>query len=239
MAIKEKIHFAKEWVLDLFFPKFCLICGREGTWCCENCLNKIGIEQSNICPFCAQPAAMGRISPPCQKVNYLSQLINLGFYHEKDWQDLIQSFKYQYIEGCADIIRELLKRFLKKYPEFKNSDYQSLVPIPLHSRRFLERNFNQAEVLAEILSRELGLGVESSVLKRIKNTQPQAQLKDEERKKNIIGVFEVVDESKVMGKKILLVDDVFTTGSTLKEAAKTLLAAGAREVGAWVMVRRT
>jgi len=109
----------------------------------------------------------------------------------------------------------------------------SLVPIPLHRARAAERGFNQAEVLAEKLSRQLGFPVARGLRKR-KATDPQSVLSERERRKNLRGVFSWEGPAP---ERALLIDDVFTTGSTMTEAAKVLLRSGVKEVYVWTLFR--
>ncbi|MBU0648694.1 ComF family protein [Patescibacteria group bacterium] len=239
MEISKKINFIKESLFDFLFPRTCIGCGEEGLWCCESCFKKIELRQANHCPFCPTQTEDGRVCQNCLPAHAIFRLINLGFYKNSLWQSLIQNFKYQCVEETVQILERLTKQFFAKYPQFKQRRYDLVIPVPLHRRRFLERSFNQAEAFARILCSEIGTEINTSVLSRTKNTPPQAQLNDEQREKNIVGAFSAVDPTRVRGKKILLVDDVFTTGSTIREAAKTLLNAQASRVEACVMARRS
>lgn len=239
MALDFTIRSAKEFLFDCLFPKNCLGCEKEGSWLCSSCFEKLEIKQAADCPFCSASAEKGIICKNCADVNGITQLLNVGFYRDTLLQKLIHYFKYQYIEELVSSLEKLIDRFFIKYPELQKMDYNMIVPIPLHKRRLLERNFNQSEVLSRILSKKTGIDICTNALQRIKNTPPQAQLTDSERPDNIRGAFHVNDIAAIKGKTILLVDDVFTTGSTVREAAKALLAAGATRVGAWVIARRS
>jgi competence protein ComFC len=105
-----------------------------------------------------------------------------------------------------------------------------LMPVPLYKKRLLERGFNQAALLAGGLSDRLGLEVEEKVLERVRQTVPQVDLEEKERKDNVKNVFSVRDISRVKNKKIILVDDVITTGATIEECGKVLKLSGAKEV---------
>jgi ComF family protein len=104
--------------------------------------------------------------------------------------------------------------------------------VPLHPRRIRERGFNQARVLGEELGRIKGIPIEASVLKKVRNSPPQTSLTQEERMGNVRGAYDIVHKEKIRGKIVLLVDDVFTTGSTIQECAIVLKKAGAQEVRA-------
>jgi len=112
-----------------------------------------------------------------------------------------------------------------------------IVPVPLHSRRKRERGFNQAKLLAEIVARHFNLTL-IEALKRIKNTKPQAKIKDiEKRMKNISNCFVIKNPEMIQGKNIILVDDVFTSGATMNEAVKILKQNGAKKVIALVLAK--
>jgi ComF family protein len=107
----------------------------------------------------------------------------------------------------------------------------------LHPKRLRERGFNQAVLLARSIGRERGISCRVSLLKKIKWTPPQISLTPREREKNVKGSFAVVDSTGARGRRILLIDDVMTTGSTVNECARELMKAGAREVGVFTFAR--
>ncbi len=107
-----------------------------------------------------------------------------------------------------------------------------MVPVPIHPKKHKERGFNQAEILAKELAKLKGIDLEKKALVKVKNTLPQTTLTSEERAANVKGVFQLKDKERIKGKIILLIDDVYTTGSTLRECSLTLLEGGAREVRA-------
>jgi len=112
-----------------------------------------------------------------------------------------------------------------------------VTPVPLHPARLRKRGFNQAQLIAEVLSEELGLALETKGLKRIKNTGAQMEIKDgDKRKTNVKGCFSA-DREKFSGKTVLLVDDVYTSGATIKEAASALRQAGAKEINVLVLAK--
>jgi ComF family protein len=125
-------------------------------------------------------------------------------------------------------------RFTKIQPDF---DY--LIPVPLHPKRLRERGFNQALLLSRALE---GIPVEKTrarLLKRVRHTHPQVRLDPEERRQNVRGAFKVEDRGMVLGKNLLIVDDVFTTGATVNECARVLKEAGAERVSVYTLARVT
>ncbi len=215
-------HLIKEWFLDLLFPKSCLGCNQEGSSFCKACQEKIKI-----------------IWPENERyVEGIGKIISMGLYRDKIWQNLIQDFKYGYLEELEQAIENIFQQFIKKYPDSLADSYDLIVPVPLYKRRFLERSFNQAEVFSKIISKHTSWPLDTSLI-RTQNTLPQAQLSDDERLENVKGAFQAKESNNFKNKKILLVDDVLTTGSTLREAAKALRASGAEKISAWVMARRS
>ena len=112
-----------------------------------------------------------------------------------------------------------------------------LVPVPLHYARLLKRKYNQSGLLAGELGRLTGLSVDYQALQKHKHTRPQVEFSGQERLKNVKGVFSVKHIEKIKGKRILLIDDVMTTGATLKECALALKKAGAKSVDALTVAR--
>jgi len=133
-----------------------------------------------------------------------------------------------------------IKRIIKVYLDHNPSLFLHLdlvVPVPLHRRKFKERGFNQTEFLAKIIAKHFNLKLVKDNLKRIKSTQTQAKLSKKERAENIKKAFLVKDPDKFQGKSILLVDDVYTTGTTVKEIAKILKRAKAKDVYVFTLAR--
>ena len=149
------------------------------------------------------------------------------FLYEKETKAALYRFKYQNKREYADVFA---KEMAKRYGDWiKQKRIQAIVPVPLHKRRRKKRGFNQAEVLAKELGRELGIPVLTNLLIRVRDTRPQKELNEAERKNNLKRAFKI-SGSIVQLNYILLLDDIYTTGSTLDAAAAALLAAGAREV---------
>jgi competence protein ComFC len=213
------MNFSK-FFLDLFFPKFCLFCQKEGYFLCSDCRATFPVFATHI----------------KKKINFLDDLYFALDYREPRIRFLIKKFKYfPFLKELGqDLSSFLFEHFqsLEKKPDF--SDF-SVVPIPLEKEREKWRGFNQSEILALEISKFFGLKMEKNLLERKKKTLPQAELNREEREENIKGAFSL--KRKLEKTKILLVDDVFTSGATLKEAAKVLKENGAKKVIGIVLAR--
>lgn len=136
-----------------------------------------------------------------------------------------------WVRPLADLLVRMVQR------EAVVSTVDRIIPVPLHRKRLRQRGFNQASLLARMLGRQLSLAVSCDALLRSCWTEPQTRLKREERLQNVKGAFHVADAGKVRDRYLLLVDDVYTTGTTLNECAKTLKAAGAAAVHAVTVSR--
>lgn len=151
--------------------------------------------------------------------------------YEGTLRKLIQLFKYGRISTLARPLGLLLGAALPREKPF-----DMVVPMPMHWRRRWSRGFNQAELLAKVLARRLNLPAVNAVRRRTA-TPPQAGLTGAQRRRNMSGAFQVRDAGKVRGKRILLVDDVFTTGATAAACARALKRAGAESVAVLTVAR--
>ena len=221
--MKEKI---KKFILDLFFPKFCLSCKKEGAFLCEDCEALLKISSLH------QRYQTENLSDLYFALEYKSPLI----------KKIIQLFKYQpFAKELSIVLSKLIInhfQLIENPPSFlrKKLDY-IIIPIPLSKRKLRWRGFNQAEEIGIELSRILKIPIIKGVLTKEKDSLPQVELSEKGRRKNILGTFAYQNQKNLLGKKVLLVDDIYTTGSTMEEAAKTLIKAGAKEVIGIVVAR--
>lgn len=196
------------FIFDLLFPVFCLGCGKEEEWICSDCLKKIK-EDKNV-----------------YHRRYCKKIIAVGAYDDELLKKAIQTFKYKFVFEMSKPLGKLLKGALGK---------QQLIaiPIPLSKKRLLWRGFNQAELLAK----ELGRPVLTDALIKRRERSPQVKLGAIERRLNVKNTFLAINKEKIVGKRLLLVDDVMTTGATLDECARVLKEAGAKEVWGLVLAK--
>ena len=146
-------------------------------------------------------------------------------------KELVHIFKYQKRQVLGvDLARFMYRCLARDDSLWWEADV--LVPVPLHRSRAKQRGFNQACILANDLSRQSGIPCLAGALKKKRNAAPQVSLSGEERRRNLRDVFSVARRSTVIGKVLILVDDVYTTGATVRECSRALLAAGAHEVRA-------
>ncbi|PIZ94595.1 MAG: hypothetical protein COX81_03090 [Candidatus Magasanikbacteria bacterium CG_4_10_14_0_2_um_filter_37_12] len=224
-------------VKDYIFPVFCLGCKREGEWVCEKCFGSIDFSGQFFCPVCHQEEKEGMVCTKCVGRSFISKHVAIAKYQENELiGHIIHTLKYQYAEDILPMWKKIIETFFDQHKHLF-SDFDLIVPVPLHKKRWAKRGFNQAEFIANFVGENTGLKVLSYVLIRRVNTSHQAKLSREERLTNLVSAFFIKDPANIIGKKIVLVDDVFTTGSTIQECAKSLMENGASEVVGFSIAR--
>lgn len=246
--LSSRLRFLKEIfyskTLDFFFPQPCAYCEAKrisgGPYLCGMCQDAIQFISSSYCYLCGIPANLSyedskekflcgscRIKPPV-----FDKGRSLGI-HQGVLRKLIHELKYGMRLGVMKEIESLLEIY------FSNRRLENfyITPIPLHVKKLEEREFDQAFLIGQKIAKILDLAFLPEVLERGVETQPQASLNKTDRLKNVRGAFRSLNEEKIRGRDILLVDDVFTTGATLNEGAKTLKRAKANRVYVFSLAR--
>lgn len=232
--------------LNLIFPRFCLVCKSKlkdkdshDLPMCSTCIRKI---EPNLPPYCMKcgRSLPGRydaniICAPCNNSHYYFSSARSPYIYEGVMGECIQSLKYRAMLQIMGLFERLLLKSLANSSLCTAKDI--ITPVPLHKTRLRERGFNQAELLASLIKQINHIKIHTGLLKRIKPTRPQTKLTRPQRTDNIKGAFEVILPSAVKEKDILLIDDVFTTGSTANECARVLIEAGAKRVDVWTLAR--
>ena len=240
-------------LLDLLFPKRCLGCGKWGRYICYSCQQKIKPLFYFKCPVCERPAVDGMTHPRCRTKYTLDGLTSF-FRYDGIVKKAIKTIKYRYV---TDIVTEVIdvipNSSFSIFQNILNSKFLImnciLVPIPLHPSRYRSRGFNQAEVIASALSKRLDIPVNTTLLIRTEKTTPQVEMKDRDKRlANMKDVFSLrsnltmkqlastrfdarrAQRGEWNNLAIILVDDVFTTGATLRSAASVLKHNGAKFV---------
>jgi len=185
------------------------------------------------CPLCGRWLGKKTVCGECIEKERGFQEGHYGFYFENRLRDAIHAFKFN---GRIDVGRNLI-RLLKNNILFFSESFDCIIPLPVTKKRLKERGFNQSFIISEEISAITNKTLHHSVLCKSKNTKDQYTLHRDERKRNIKGVFTVKNSDKIKGKKALLVDDLFTTGYTAKEASGILLKAGAESVIFFALAR--
>ncbi|MBQ9313422.1 MAG: ComF family protein [Clostridia bacterium] len=201
-------------IISLFFPKVCGICKKKinQKYTCEKC--------SNILKYTMKKELCVR------KIDsYVDKLVSLFQY--KDFiRSKILEFKFDGKPYIGNTFAELMCSVMQE----KNIVTDILVPVPIHKRRYIERGYNQSELLAKFISKKMNVKYNAKLLKKTRNNIAQSTLNRENRMKNVTNVYKVNSKYNICGKSVLLIDDIYTTGATAKECAKVLKQSGAKEV---------
>jgi len=208
--------------LDWIYPPDCASCGEPGYRLCAACVEKIKLITGNRCESCGEPLKRGQARcRPCQ-VNPppYTGMRNLAVY-EGVIRDCVHALKYDHNQALGEFFSERLADLVREVgwqPDL-------VMPVPLSDQRVAERGYNQAACLAKPLAARLGVRYHPFGIERIRDTPSQVGLSGEARRRNVAGAFKAVPKI-VVGKTVLVVDDVMTTGSTLETCARALKAAG-------------
>lgn len=208
---------------DIFSPKKCYACNELWHFLCLWCLKKCD-NFDPICYVCKNPSKNFEIHSDCQKNLYFQKVIILTHYKNKVIKKLITDAKFYKRKDIFEDFWNYLTKLLIKYEKDVNKNNTILVPIPLHFFKKLKRGYNQTELLSGIIESRTGLKSINNLLIKKKYTRQQSHNSKQERKENLKNSFTFNKKytDKFDNYKIILIDDVISTGSTLNEAAKVL-----------------
>lgn len=205
-------YYIKQWrqqALDLVFPAMCMQCGRVDAQFCDVCLHELENTPVTI---------------QLSDFDALDGLISTGI-HDDILQSVVQALKYNRALHTAPTLAQRMTTALTS----QDWQFDIIVPVPLHTQRLRERGYNQAKVIADALANKLDLPCESAALQKTEDTRSQVGLNRQERIQNVGAAF-MADRTIIMGRALLLVDDVYTTGATLNACAAIARQAGASQV---------
>jgi ComF family protein len=219
--------------LDVLYPPRCVLCERAGPFLCGDCVEGLPRADGARCDACWLPLRHAWYCYACEEHPASLTALRSVFRYEGDIRRLVHAFKF----GGQSCLAEALSQQLYEAYEQHELDVDVVMAVPLTGLRRRTRGYNQASLLAQNLARWLALpNVEA--LSRVGHTTPQAQSPSaEQRRRNVLGAFAVRDAASVAGRRVLLIDDVATTGATLNACAVELLAAGTSEVVGLTLAR--
>lgn len=235
MKYKQKgvIEQIKEKMMDFLYPRTCPVCGEvvgeKEEKVCTECKEKLVYIKNPSCSKCGKPLQNFR-EQYCRDCKRHAHYFDRGkavWVYNKELRESIYRFKYDNKREYADFyIEEIVKRH---GGWIKSLGVEVIIPVPLHKKKQKSRGFNQAEVLARGIGKALNIPVETKLICRQKNTVAQKELNSKERQKNLKNAFKIV-QNDVQLRKVLLVDDIYTTGSTIDAMATVLKSGGVKEV---------
>lgn len=232
----------KSIILDILFPPVCLGCQKylekKDDFICDDCYCSIKLNNTLFCPVCQARLAENKkiCNHGSEKSNEFPYLLAAASnYDDQIIRNLVHCYKYKNFNGISAVLGDILNDYVQT-ANLPVNDF-SVSYIPLHFIRENNRGFNQSKLLAEIISKNFNLEL-VDVLVKTKNNPPQAKSKNrEERKNNISGAFQAINPEKINDKNIVLIDDVYTSGATMSEAAHVLKQNGANKIIALVVAK--
>ena len=239
---KAWIGKLKTVALDLLFPPHCAACQRLGAWLCSDCIDAIETIVPPVCPRCGLPQASpeagdtgGQLCHRCQASPIHLDGLRAYAIHDGPLRKAIHRFKYEDLRGLAGLLGQLMAdAWVRLAPH--DLELDAIVPVPLHRSRQRQRGYNQAALLARELGHCLQLPVVEDAVVRSKATLPQVDLNARARRANVQDAFRCEGNS-LSGNRVLLVDDVCTSGATLESACLALRGAGVSSVWACTLAR--
>lgn len=209
--------------VNIIAPAICGSCGSESAAyplpLCRNC--RTSLFEQNIPPYITSPN--------------IERIYSLRLYRSA-LKCCLQDLKFRGNRRILELVDELLDPFLAS-ERITCPRADLIIPVPLHPSRYYARGYNQSELISMAVSERLSIPVKKRVLIKIRNTSPQSGLKKFARKRNLRGAFRVLERMELVGRNILLVDDIITTGTTLDECACELLQGGAGSVTGLTIAR--
>jgi competence protein ComFC len=215
-----------EFIKDILFPPSCLGCGKIGIYICYDCVRDLSVVKNNICPYCRKQNIYGFTHPVCERQFGLDGLLSI-FDYLKPLNKIIKNIKYQYVrDAIPEIVNIIPEDKIKQIDFIKKINKKTIIiPIPLYKQRLNQRGYDHVLEIAKSVNKLIGLEIFPHILLKVKNTLPQARLKNnKQRFNNIRGAFAVENNFKkyIEKKNIILFDDIWTSGFTMKEAARVL-----------------
>jgi competence protein ComFC len=215
-------------LINLIAPHECLKCGNEGKLICDNCLTSAVIAKAATCYRCNRLSSYGRTCAVCRRTSSVSG-VTVASYYDGVVKELIQKIKFGGAGDAAGLAARLLS------PLLDAGQYDRVTAVPTTNRRYRQRGYNQAELIARAVATNLHLPYSNLLFRS--GTVRQLGAVRQQRLRQLQGSFGVTSRSRIAGKRILLIDDVITTGATMTECAGALKAAGATRVWGAVLAK--
>lgn len=201
------------------------------------------LDEIDACEKCGEPfshierySESGALCIRCINDEYYFDTARSVFIHKGFIKDLLHKFKYRKKIILSKTLSELI---ISRFP-YNDTSFDTVIPVPLYIKKLREREYNQSSLLAKRIAAHIECNFNPMSLVKIKKSKPQFEMGNlGQRIKNVNNLFEIKEKTKVSGKKVLLIDDVYTTGATINECSKVLLAAGAKKVDVLTLTRAT
>lgn len=212
-----------ENLINIIYPPACGICGKlDKNFLCSKCRNKL------------KPFETYNVEDYTKTSSYFDEHIYM-FRYTSYIREAILNYKFQE----KAYIYEMFITFLKSNEIICNKlkEYDIIIPVPISKKRFKQRGYNQSAIISKKIAKFMNKNYSEKVLTKCKDNKPQSSLNQEERSKNVIDVYKVNKSNLIIDKKVLLIDDIFTTGSTVNECSKILKLNGAKNIGIFTIAK--
>ena len=210
--------------VEIVMPMRCVNCDREGPYVCSSCEPSLPRLRGDRCRSCATPGPVG-LCETCAVYRPAYDRIIARYLMEGAVRVAVHDLKYRNLRAAAPELGRLMAATVRE----SRIDADVVIPVPIHRKRERQRGYNQSQHLAAGVAKKLGLPVDSKVLRKLRDTEPQVSMpNDEERRSNLDGAFSC--DGRLTGSSVLLIDDVVTTGSTISSCAEALKSSGASTV---------
>ena len=235
----NKLILLKNLLLDILFPKFCVNCNKEGKYICNSC-NLFISENALICPICNKGSFFGQTHKSCKKKYELDGLVSIW-----DYDGVIKmAIKKAKYSGVFDILNEMVEKSFfiisneKRFDSFlsflSNNDFD-IFYVPIHKKKEKKSGFNHSKIIAKKFGEVFNKKPENFIIKKV-NSKSQTKLKKDERVKNVKDTFFIKQDLNNF-KKVILIDDIFTSGATMRECSNAIKKAGVKEVWGFTLAR--
>ena len=224
MNISEVLYQIKEHVLEQFFPFTCPFCGKLISFrdpCCGNC-SKLLSPLTSVCPRC------GKVKCICDRLCFVDRMY-APFLYDDIIRSAVRKMKFEQHPNYAKSMAKLVAKHVERIFTHGNLSFDCILYVPMDPKRFRQRSYNPAKLMASELGKQLHIPVLKNALKKKKTTSAQHDLSFADRQKNLQNAF-LAEKDKITGKRILLCDDVITTGATMEFCSKVLKEAKAEYV---------
>lgn len=229
--LPQSLQLALEQLQRSLLPGSCLLCENDSDTklLCSDCNRELPQLPRHLCPQCSEQTTHGERCGACLKDPPAFEQTFASLRYEFPVDRIIHTFKYGHQLAVANWAAQIIIEKIAAY------EYDRIIPIPLHPDRLRERGFNQSAEIARVIAKTLKIQLDTSSLVRTRTTPPQAELPMKERKRNIRGAFECLND--LAEQRLLLIDDVMTTGATLREASRVAKIHGASQIDVAILAR--
>lgn len=214
-------------ILNLIYPARCGFCNEiTGTkqFICDNCRYKLKQEYTNRCVYCGKNIHLANVCKECSgKKIYYDKLVFFNEY-TKEFREKIHSYKFHDKKFYYNFFEEII------YDKLCGIEADIIIPVPVSRERLKERGYNQSALIGEKLAKDMKIEYNGEILIKTRNSEKQSMQSFLKRRQSVKNIFQITDTLRLRGKKVILIDDVFATGSTANECSKELIKAGARSV---------